>query len=148
MEAGIVITTLLGRLLLLTARSFPRSVTFSSRQLVLASPHAAQQKRIVRLAALRWVLPSAALSDPSGLVQARSLAASLALLVPAQELLVGDVAGATVGAFTEPDTVDFGRPLWEQYRRVGGTLPAKTTDRGLVITLDQILFQFDEAEIG
>lgn len=61
--------------------------------------------------------------------------------------LIGGVAGATVGAFTKPDQVDFGKPLWEQYRRAGGDLPAKQTERGLVLTLDPVLFDFDSATL-
>ena len=61
--------------------------------------------------------------------------------------LLGGVAGAPVGAFTTPDKVDFGRPLWEQYRRVGGNLPARQTERGLVLTLDPVLFAFFSAEL-
>jgi len=31
--------------------------------------------------------------------------------------LIGGVAGATVGAFTKPEMVNFGEPLWNQFER-------------------------------
>ena len=33
-------------------------------------------------------------------------------------VLIGGVAGATVGAFTTPDQINFGEPLWNQFERV------------------------------